>query len=375
MSGPSIHYVSMDSLGDGVASSQVVPYVERLRALGHRMVVHSFERFPVDVAMEQRLQVANVDWRPHEWGRSGPLGGLVRTVRSSRYVRGARLVHARGDLAAAAATLDGDRPWIWDMRAFFREQRIEQGSIRPTGIESRVLQRLEERLARTADAIIVLARAAVPVLRERHGDSVADRCEVIPTCADLSLFDTSAAPARPTRVAMVGTLNDLYDVPLMIALTKALARVREVQLVAAVPRPSRWDEELDRAADERVTLRPADMPRFLRTTHVGLAILRSNLGPSVKGAMPTKLGEFLASGRPVVVSAGLGDMDAIIQQWRCGVSVGETSADALRAKATELDDLLGDPELVERCRAAATKHFDLEDGVRKLSALYERALS
>ena len=47
---------------------------------------------------------------------------------------------------------------------------------------------------------------------------------------------------------------------------------------------------------------------------LGLAVCRADAGPALLAAMPTKIGELLASGSPVVVNRGLGDMDALIEK-------------------------------------------------------------
>ena len=83
---------------------------------------------------------------------------------------------------------------------------------------------------------------------------------------------------------------------------------------------------------------------------------------------PIKVAEFLACGRPVVVSAGLGDMPALVRENRCGVVVGE-GEDVDRA-AEELCALLDDPELAARCRSVAEQHFDVDRAVDRLVSIY-----
>ncbi|MCU1485134.1 MAG: hypothetical protein JWN67_1880 [Actinomycetia bacterium] len=373
MTGLAVAYISIDPVGEGVAASQVVPYVERLAALGVAVDLHSFERGEPDPAVAGRLAAAGVVWHPHPWGRYGALGGVGRIVRAGFHVRGARLVHGRGDLAAAAASWSGRRPFVWDMRAFFREQRIEQGTLRPGGPEERLLARLERRLARRADAVVVLAAAAIPVLTERHGAEVASRCHVIPTCVDLEAFRPGPAPPGPTRLAIVGTMNRLYDVPGMLAVTEALGHLRPVELVAAVPRPSAWDEAIDAAVPERTALRPDEVAGFVAGVHVGLSMLRPDLGPSTNGAMPTKIAELLASGRPVVVSPALGDMSVLVERYRCGVIADVASPGGHVRAAAELHELLGDEGLADRCRAAAEAHFDVDAAARSLVSIYAGA--
>jgi glycosyltransferase involved in cell wall biosynthesis len=94
---------------------------------------------------------------------------------------------------------------------------------------------------------------------------------------------------------------------------------------------------------ERRALAFDEVPDALAACHVGLSPWRTDMGVGLLGAMPTKIGEFLAAGRPVVVNPGLGDMDRIIEVFDCGVVVGGSDDDALDAAGRELDRLLADP--------------------------------
>jgi hypothetical protein len=62
------------------------------------------------------------------------------------------------------------------------------------------------------------------------------------------------------------------------------------------------------------------MPNLVATAHFGMAICKENTGESLAAAVPTKIGEFLASGRPLIVSKGVGDMDALLNDSKRQIS-------------------------------------------------------
>ena len=90
--------------------------------------------------------------------------------------------------------------------------------------------------------------------------------------------------------------------------------------------------------------------------------------------MPTKIAEFLASGRPIVVSKGIGDMDCFLKEFKAGVII-DTENDSLLAKARELLDLLTDPETPKQCRALAEKYFNIESGMSTYIKTYNQILN
>jgi glycosyltransferase involved in cell wall biosynthesis len=93
-------------------------------------------------------------------------------------------------------------------------------------------------------------------------------------------------------------------------------------------------------------------------------------GISQHGGSPTKVGEYWAAGLPVVVTPGIGDTEEIIRRERVGVVVSEFSGEAYDHALSELLNLLEDPYLPGRCRAAAEKHYSLETACERLQELY-----
>ncbi len=78
--------------------------------------------------------------------------------------------------------------------------------------------------------------------------------------------------------------------------------------------------------------------------------------------MPTKIGEYLACGLPVIASHGIGDWDDIVTKERVGVLINTYDIDTYRQCIEEITNLLRDPKLTERCLNIATKYFSLNRG-------------
>jgi hypothetical protein len=200
---------------------------------------------------------------------------------------------------------------------------------------------------------------------------VGPKTRVISTCVDLEHFALAPPPTGDgvVRLLLSGSLNALYDVPAMIAFTARLSALTPAALEWAGGPESPWSRDLATAGVVPAPCPFGDMPARIAESHAGMCLLRLDLTSSA-AATPTKVAEFLACGRPVVVSAGLGDLPAILADAKCGVVVDDTSSDGLDRAAAELAALLDDPGLGARCRAAAEEHFDVERGVDTLLETY-----
>jgi glycosyltransferase involved in cell wall biosynthesis len=299
------------------------------------------------------------------------MAGLARLVRGAAYLRRAELVHARSDIPAGSALLARCPAWVWDVRGFWADERIETGLLRHGSVQERMMREIERGSARRAGAIVTLTSAAIDELELRHGAAVRDKARVITTCVDLERFPvTPMPPAPPYRLLLAGTLSRRYDVPLMLRLVEELRRRRPTELVALVPGPSPWDVALRSSGVEPRSAPASEMPGHVAASHAGLCMLRRDGGVALKASMPTKVGEFLASGRPVVANAGLGDLDDLLAKFDCGVIVADDSAGELRRAVDEIERLVADQGTPVRCRELASAHYDVERGAQALVEAY-----
>ncbi|MEE2767721.1 MAG: glycosyltransferase [Actinomycetota bacterium] len=359
----------MDPLSSTVGSSQVFAYVERLARRGLGVDLVTFEH-SVDLGLLEKLSVLGVDWRPQKFGRPGPVGGLGRVIRAAGVIRGAEIVHARSDLAAASVMLARIPYWVWDVRSLWVDQKIASGVVQSGSVQEKIMRWIERRAASKSTAVLTLTASAIEVLDELYRRQVSPKGHVVTTCTDLDHFSVSPLPPTPLRVLIAGTLNRYYDLPAMLDLVAELRRRRPVTLVVASPGVTDWEEQLATVEANRVSAASKEMKDLVSSCHVGLSICRDDAGISLLAAMPTKIGEFLASGRPVVVNPGLVEAAELVQSHRCGTVFGSSVSLTLVETANELETFLMDPRLPDRCRALAEGHFDLDRGVDQLVEVY-----
>src|SRR6185369_15192290 len=65
----------------------------------------------------------------------------------------------------------------------------------------------------------------------------------------------------------------------------------------------------------------AEVPSYLAAADAGLSFIKPCL--SKVASSPTKNGEYLACGLPLVINAGIGDSDSLVNDWTVGGLVEE----------------------------------------------------
>lgn len=401
---PHILYVSYDGMLEPLGESQVVSYLERL-ASAYTISVLSFEKHddlrdaPRVSAMERRLGARDIAWRRLRYHKrpqvvSTALDVIAGIVHARAVCRRnpVAIVHARGYVPALIAL--GSRGvsqarFLFDMRGFWVDEKVEAGHWPADGMLYRVGKWWERRFFGSADAIVSLTEQGASTLAQLGYDTRSVTVEVVPTCVDLQRF--TPGPKDPELLASlglgaggpvigcVGTMSNWYMRDEMLwylaRLTQAFGEARILIVTREDTDRLRRDAEHAGIPGERLVITRAafaDMPRFIRLFDAGLFFIRPTL--SKRGSAATKLAEFLACGVPVIINDGVGDSGAIVRRGRVGVVLPAVGAGA-DLSLGEVRALLDDRLVAARCRQAAAEVFDLERGADQYRRLYAALVS
>jgi len=363
-------YATVDSLAEGVGSSQIAPLMEKLANHGMKINLLTFEKESPPDSLVERMKRTRVEWTQIPFGNNGPFGGMTRTLKLAKLMPDSEITHARSDFPAVATRFSGQDRILWDVRSLWADQRkfIEENRLKRSVLS--LYSPFEKLACNSAIALSTLTKAVVPVLEDRYRNLPSLRT-VVPTAVDLDRFKFSPVMPAKLKGLYSGTYNKYYDLELSRKIIEALKRLISCEVDWAKPKESRTDS-LNAGENSIFTATQPEMAKLMSEYSFGISICKETAGLSLKAAMPTKIAEFLAIGRPVVVNAGLGDCDDMLLKTKTGVVVSR--ADDLDQKAIELYELCLDPETPERCRFLAETHFSLDQGVKNYLEIYKEML-
>jgi glycosyltransferase involved in cell wall biosynthesis len=380
---------------DPLTQTQVVAYLEGLAAKGYKILLLSYERSLTDRdrrEMESQLRAKGITWyrsRYHKWPSvPATAWDIMRGVLLGLWIvrrHKVELVHARshvpGLMGLLLKRLAGVK-LLFDLRGLMAEEYVDAGIWLADGWLFRCTKRVERLLIRKADGIIVLTEKARQLLTGWYGDDLSDKpLQVIPCCVDLR-SDPSPSPAvrNGLKFVYVGKLGGWYLTEQMADfMAISLRRLPSLQWQVWTQSDAALLRRLlkDREIDERVQIgqmAAEALPSQLRLADAGLAFIkpcRSKLASS-----PTKVGEYLAAGLPVIANGGIGDLDRLLGGQRpedgVGVLVDALDEEGLSAGVQQIVALLDDPGLRQRCRRVAQQELDLVGvGWNRYRAMYQ----
>jgi hypothetical protein len=365
-------YVTIDSLLEGVGSSQITPLISRLSNSGLKINLISYEKTEPPKDIVDHLRSIGVKWNSQPFGSTGLVGGVMRLNNLRQEIPRSNLIHARSDIPAVSGIASGKAPVLWDVRSLWADQKV---TIQDTSVNKalyRSYRGLESFAANKSLGMSTLTSAVVPILEQRHKRLPSLRT-VVPTVVDLNRFQLDSKMPRNFRALFSGTYNDYYD--LNLSKLFMLEMQKQVAMDIHWARPS--ESSKDNIGVGEIKIFPAiqtEMAELIPKYSFGVSICKLDAGDSLTAAMPTKIAEFLACGRPVIVNKGLGDMDQFIAEFDAGV-VLDADFTNLSESATKLIDLISDPDTPYRCRALAEKYFSVDVGANKYLKLYSEMLN
>ena len=362
-------YVTHDSLSEGIGMSQIVPVLLGLSKAGFAVGVISCEKLNPPPQLVEMLQEQKIFWKRINFGRNGAIGGVGRIVRIGLNLPSAKVYHCRGDISATATSLRTRKPFLWDVRGLWLDQKIIQSNLQRKHLVIFFAKLLEKRSAAKSSAVSTLTAAVYPVLRFRH-PKLTSKHTVIPTCADLEKFAFNPSFPSENTLLLSGVFNNYYDLELTRRFVNKCKESLNVSVVWCHGVEAQRSE-LGVGESTIKVLTQVDMPYEIANSTFGLAICKDNVGESLLGVMPTKVAEFLATGRPVVVSKGIGDLDCMLSEFQAGIVLNSASLDD---SVLELQKLLQDPSTPLRCRALAEKYFSMDLAVQKYSSVLKELI-
>jgi hypothetical protein len=401
--GQRVLYVTYDGLTDPLGRSQVLPYLAGLAALGHEITILSCEkpaRLESDGArIRQICAEAELDWQPLPYHARPPVLSTVwDTVRLCRVAerlhraRGFGIVHCRSYIPAIAGRLLQKRHgvrFLFDMRGFWPDEKTEGGSWPQSNPVFRAVyhyfKRREAEFLTHADHIISLTYEGKRQLQTRpQFNPAGPEITVIPCCVDFAHFPLVAATNRASArdalglaaddrvLAYLGSLGSWYMLGEMLDFFRVmLARDPAAVFLFVTHDPP---EAILAAASERgipqdsIVVRPAsrdEVPLFMAAADIGIFFIAPVF--SKKASSPTKMGEMLALGLPLVTNAGVGDVARIVEETGCGVAI-ERFDDESYGRALDAIAALAQAPEVQRKRGLSW--FDVEMGIARYDEVY-----
>jgi glycosyltransferase involved in cell wall biosynthesis len=409
LEGRRVLFISYNGMLEPLGQTQVLPYLRELTKRGVQFTLLSFEKDKAFTAKGQRLCEElkrellehGIEWHWLRYHQRPSLPATVYDVmKGIRYAgdllrrNKIELVHARSHIPATIALALKRKfgvKMIFDVRGLMAEEYVDACHWPAGGLRYRVTKAAERRIFAATDGVVTLTERIWPIIREWDGLKGRDiHHAVIPCCVDLSSFKFNEEERARVRTEL--GLNDRFTFVYSGSLDGWYLTEEMADFFAHVVRKETdahllW---LTRGSHERVrqlmsarglreahfsvrAVAPTEISSYLAAGDVGISFIKRCL--SKLASSPTKNGEYLACGLPIVINSGIGDSDALVNESPPAVLIDDFNEREFDDAWAAIRKLANEPDIKDRVRVLAEKVFDLESvGGSRYARLYEAVL-
>ena len=385
-----ILYVSYDGILEPLGQSQILSYIKEMK--NYSIDILSFEKKSdlINCAnkdyVENLLEENHITWHKASYTKSPRVLSTIWDLIKGAFVilklyafNHYKLVHARGDIAAIMAYpifKASKVKLVFDMRGFWADERVDWSIWKRKGIIYKVFKRLENILFSESSGIVSLTEVGIKEI-ERLIGKTPKHFKVIPTCTDLQLFSPikgSHRSFKTIKICHLGAVETRYEFKKVCEFINNLSKTIDIELTIINKGEHKYIKSILQSSEFsniKYTLLEAkysDVGRIISNSNFGIFFPKR--GFYLNGYFPTKLGEFLSCGIPVITTAINDDVDNIIRDHRIGIT---TDLENLPNKDL-LFDLMQSKGIEEKCRAVAETKFSAKLGAKNYMDLYEEVI-
>ena len=386
---------------DPLGQSQVLPYLVGLSKMGYQFTLLSvekdnrFEKFK-DI-IEAICKGSNITWVPLKFYTSPPIVSkfynryqLLKKAEELHRAQKFQHIHCRSYLAAEVGLVLKKKfgvPFLFDMRGFWADEKKESGLwSQDTWIYRKIYQyykKQEKILVREASHIISLTYAGKKEMETWSFYDPSVPITVIPCCADMNHFSlTNNSEKNENRLKLgiskdtfvltyLGAVGTWYMIDEMFQLFLELKK-RHIKALFFFITHSNPQFILDKAQQNGISIEDvlikeasrSEVPQFMKTADIAVSFIQPIY--SKLSSSPTKLGEIMAMGIPVVTNSGVGDVAEIVSGR--GIVLDALNETTLAGACAAIPDLLQMP--AQDIRHRAQEWYDLDKGVGTYKQAY-----
>jgi len=389
-----ILYISYNGALEPLGQSQVLPYLRELAGHGLEFTLLTFEKKQASLLDERRqkaqlkreLSQQGIAWHYLRYHKTPTVPATAWDVflglLYSTYlviVKRIQCVHARSYIPALMALfvkrLFGVK-FIFDMRGLWADERVDAGQCTRNSFEYKAIKLLERACLKAADCVVVLTHKVKGML---ENSSPLQGCntsiEVIPCCVDTEKFTINEEYRQRRRrelgwtgktvLVYAGSLGGWYLAEQMVDFfAVGLRKHLNLNFLVLTHSNHRLIADIFQAkgisADSYtiLTVPSSEVAQYLNLADIGIFFIKPSY--SKVASSPTKLGEYLACGLPIITNRGIGDSEEFIKEHKVGTLVDSFDIEPYERALHETLRLLQERDAIrERCRQVALTYLCL----------------
>lgn len=402
-------FISYDGMTDPLGQSQVIPYLAGLKKHGYNITILSCEKR--EAYQQKKELLANIlnehgiNWVPFLYTKKPPVlstfADIIKLKRAAAKIHLANtvdMVHTRPGIPSLIGLWLKKKykiRFLNDIREFYADSRVDGGMWNQHSFVYRKIyhyfKKQESEQVKNSDGIVCLTYAAQKIIENWPEYNKKIPLEVIPCSVDTALFDPSSInetdkqalrkqlsiPQGNMLFTYLGSIGGWYLTDEMMRLCKIISDKIPNSSFLFIS-PHLHTVITDAAARQglaagRIITKQAgrkEIPLLLSLSNYSLFFIKPCY--SKLSSSPTKHGELMAMGLPVITNGGVGDVEEIVTKYNGGIVLNDFTDKTFHSIA---DNIAGGISFSSGdIRKGAIEFYDLDEAIKKYARIYKTIL-
>ena len=396
-------FLSYDGITDPLGQSQILPYLFGISSnRNYKITIVSFEKTKnllqnKDVILN-KIEKHKIDWSPLKYTKYPPIFSTIWDIFKLRKTlnklkgKGVDLIHCRSYITTLVALGFKKKykvPFIFDMRGFYADERVDgklwKKNKFPFNKIYNYFKKKEKEFLQFSDYTVSLTESGKKEILSWNLPSQS-KIKVIPCCTDETLFHKKNIQNVRNElgfskddfiISYVGSIGTWYMLDEMLDFFKSLQikNPKSKFFFITKDNPQLILEKVKSKRIEISNIKIKSSSREMMPSYIGV----SNFSIffilpvfSKKASSPTKMGEIMNLGIPIICNSGVGDVDEIMEKSMPELLVKEFSNNEYE----RVIDLITNNYKPNQKTIIETSnsYYSLEKGVEKYKEVYKEVL-
>ncbi|MES2799072.1 MAG: glycosyltransferase [Bacteroidota bacterium] len=396
-------YISYDGMTDPLGQSQVLPYLFGLTKHGFQFHIISLEKpdrlSKFRTTIQQKCDENGVIWHPLSFSSKIPgfsyrlnLSKLRKKAFDLQRKHNFEVTHCRSYISALIGQEMKEKfhtKFIFDMRGFWADERVD-GKLwnLKNPLYKRTynfFKRKEKEFLSDADHIVSLTENAKAEIESWNEPKEKAAITVIPCCVDTELFAPHPTAEVALRIGLgfapddkilgyVGSIGTWYQLPQMLDFFQFIdaqdSRWKFLFVTGEDPEKIHAEARKKGIGRKNIFVTSClhhEVPSYIELFDLSVFFIRPSY--SKKASSPTKQGEIMAMGVPIVCNAGVGDTDAIVNKYKAGIVIDHYDNESFDC-LEKLEKIFDKNESMK----GAKEYFGLVTGIERYLSIYKKII-
>jgi glycosyltransferase involved in cell wall biosynthesis len=394
---------------DPLGQSQVIPYLVGLTKKGYRFTILSCEKTEryslIKNEIKQLLKPFPIKWVAIPYHRNPPVLSsaydtfmIVRKAKKLHSKDKFDMVHTRPGTPALAGLWMRKKlnvKFLNDIRDFFAESRVDSGAWNQTNFIYKSVynffKQKENEAVEKSDGVVCLTNKAKKIITSWPQYKTTIPLEVIPCSVEMNVFDPEKIDLKKKLkfktelniddddfiFSYLGSIGSWYLTGELMSFFKVVSEtISQAKFLFISPDKREIIINAAKKAgldENRIIVKSAqrtEVPVLLSFSKFSVFFIKPCY--SKQASSPTKHGEIMAMGIPVITNSGVGDVADIVEKSKSGIVIKNFKQEEFKSVANKIASGISFDK--NEIKNSAREYYNLENAVDKYDKIYKMIL-